>query len=150
VTGPLIVGGPPAPARWVLHPPTDPWGDGYVASLDVELHDRGLDAGAGVELSWPPDGSETDLVLFLQGLADDWRGWAGERRWRSLDGRLEIDARHDGRSRVTLGATLVDGWTARVPVELEPGEQMGRLVADVRALFVLREGPVTRAADRGR
>jgi hypothetical protein len=81
MTEPLIVGGPPAPARWVLHPPTDPWGDGYVASMHVELHDRELDAAAGVELSWPPDGSETDLVLFLQRLADDWRGWTGERRW---------------------------------------------------------------------
>jgi hypothetical protein len=138
---PLIVWVPPSPASWVLHPPTDPWGHGYVAYMRIELHDRGLEAAGEVTLSWAPDDSETDLVLFLQGLADGWRGWTGERRWRSLDGQMEIDARHDGIGRVTLGATLrqdtlgADGWSARVPVDLEPGEQMGRLVADVRALF---------------
>jgi hypothetical protein len=77
----------------------------------------------------------------VQGLADDWRGWTGERKWRSLDAKMWIDARRDGSGHVTLGATLQedasgsDAWSARVVVVLEGGEQMSGLAADLRALF---------------
>jgi hypothetical protein len=131
----------PSSAAWVLHPPTDPWGDGYVAVMTVELRDSGLDARKDVTLSWPPDGVDQDLVIFLQGLADDWRGWSGERTWRSLDGDLWIDACHDGQGHVLLGATLrgdstsSDAWSARVVLTVEAGEQLTHLVAELRALL---------------
>jgi hypothetical protein len=35
-----------------------------------------------------------DLADFFQKQADDWRGWAGTRRWESLEGDLEVEARH--------------------------------------------------------
>jgi hypothetical protein len=138
---PLIIQTPPSPSVWMLHPPTDPWGDGYVAVMRVELHDSGLDACTEVDLSWPPDGTDQDLIIFLQSLVDDWRGWTGERKWRSMDAKMWIDAHHDGTGHVTLGATLhedsssPDAWSVRVTVTLEAGEQMSQLVADLRALF---------------
>jgi hypothetical protein len=36
--------------------------------MRVELHDSGLDACTEVHLSWPPDGTDQDLILFFQSL----------------------------------------------------------------------------------
>ncbi|MFI7284727.1 DUF6228 family protein [Micromonospora chersina] len=139
MSDPLVVRYPPAEGTWVLHPPVDPWGDGYVAVMQVELYDDGLSARGEVKLSLPAQAEEPDLVAFLQGLTDDWRGWDGERRWRSLDGKLTITARHDGKGHVSLGGTLQqdslapDAWLARVSISVEAGEQMSSLVADLRS-----------------
>lgn len=38
------------------------------------------------------------LTAFFQGLADSWRGWEGVRNFSSLEGELDITARHDGQS----------------------------------------------------
>ncbi|SCL64246.1 hypothetical protein GA0070604_5161 [Micromonospora eburnea] len=125
----------------MLHPPEDPRGDGYVAVMQVELYDQGLTAGRGIELAWLTHAQEPDLVDFFQQLADDWRGWDGERSWRSLDATMRITAQHDGKGHVTLGGTLhqdsysPDGWLARVFITVEAGEQMTSLVADLRAHF---------------
>lgn len=139
MSDPLVVRCPPAEAAWVLHPPVDPWGDGYVAVMPVELHDEGLSARGEVKLSRPTQAEEPDLVAFLQGLADDWRGWDGERGWRSLDGKLRITARHDGKGHVSLGGALrghslsPDAWLARVFITVEAGEQLSSLVAELRS-----------------
>lgn len=139
MNNPLVIRYPPAEGAWVLHPPADPWADGYVAVMQVELHDEGLSARREVKLSLPTQAEEPDLVAFFAGLDDDWRGWDGERSWRSLDGRMWITARHDGKGHVSLGATLQqhahspDAWLARVFITLEAGEQMRSLVADLRS-----------------
>ncbi|MGY0003916.1 DUF6228 family protein [Micromonospora sp. I033] len=136
---PLVIRVPPAESAWILHPPADPWGDGYVAVMQVELHDDGLSARREVRLSWPTQAEEPDLVAFFAGLAGDWRGWDGERSWRSLDASMWITARHDGKGQVSLGATLQqrshspDAWLARVVITVEAGEQMSSLVADLRS-----------------
>ncbi|MBL6279770.1 hypothetical protein JMF97_26805 [Micromonospora fiedleri] len=141
MNAPLIIGYPPAGSTWVLHPPEDPWGEGYVVVMQVELHDQGLTARRGVDLAWPTHAQEPDLVIFFEQLADDWRGWEGERSWRSLDATMRITARHDGKGHVSLGGTLrqdsysPDGWLARVFITVEAGEQMTSLVADLRAHF---------------
>jgi hypothetical protein len=138
---PLVIRAVPAPDAWVLYPPADPWGDGYVAVMRVELHGNGLRASTEVNLSLPGDGSEHDLIVFFQGLADDWRGWAGVRTWRSLDGKLWIGASHDGAGHVALAASVrasavaPDAWHAGVVVTIEAGEQMRQLVDDLRTLF---------------
>lgn len=127
MTEPLTLRFPPSPASWVIHPPTDPYGDGYVARVLMEIHDSGLDAYIDTTLSIPPADGGWDLALFVQGLADDWQGWSGERSWRSMGGEVFINARHDGRRQVTLAITLqgdpvTDGWTARTLLEVEAGE----------------------------
>lgn len=133
---PLVVRPGPG-GRWVLHPPRDPHGDGYVVAVRVELDDDGLRADR--EVAFFARG-EPDLAAFVDGLAAAWAGWPGERRWSSADGDLLVDAVHDGRGHVTLGATLrgpgpVGAWSARVAVEVEAGEQMRRLAADLHALL---------------
>jgi hypothetical protein len=117
------------------------WSEDYAVRMTVELHDHGLEARTDVELWWPAPGREVDLLAFLQGLANDWRGWPDVRQWRSKDATMRIDARHDGTGRVCLAATLRDGapacdaWSATVTVSVEAGEQLAQLVADVRELF---------------
>ncbi|PWN01594.1 hypothetical protein DJ010_17775 [Nocardioides silvaticus] len=82
-----------------------------------------------------------DLVQFFEQLERDWRGWEGARTWRSLEGHLSIEARHES-SRVQLRATLrhldpsgdLEGWTASVDVSIDPGEQLSAVVQEVRAL----------------
>lgn len=142
MNAPLIIRYPPAESTWVFHAPEDPWGEGYVAVMQVELYDEGLTARRDVELSLPYHApEEPDLVTFFQQLADDWRGWKGERSWRSLDATMQITARHDSKGHVSLGATLYqdsyspDGWLAQVFLTVEAGEQMTSLVADLRAHF---------------
>jgi DNA-binding NtrC family response regulator len=76
---------------------------------------------------------------FVAGLARDWQGWPGERRWHSLEEELTIAATHHGR-RVELVVTLrrgidADAWTVTLPVSLAPGEALARAARDVAALF---------------
>ncbi|MEU8001367.1 DUF6228 family protein [Catellatospora sp. NPDC049111] len=137
----IVLRFPPSPAQWTLRAPVDPWEDGYVARVHVEIHDGGMRAEAEVTLAVPPDGGEWDLVEYVQGLADAWQGWNGPRSWRSLNDELRLDAVHDGRGHVTLGVTLRprrdEGWHARIVLVVEAGEQLDRLAQDLRSHLAL-------------
>ncbi|WP_446218834.1 DUF6228 family protein [Micromonospora sp. IBHARD004] len=129
--------------RWVVHPPTDPYGDGYIWAVRSEISDEGMSAATSAMLAgrWAPENES--LGWFFQSLADDWRGWEGVREWGSLEGELEIDARHDGRGHVAIGVRLRrarqayadDAWSARTVLVVEAGEEMTRLATDVRDLL---------------
>lgn len=134
---------PPLGCRVVLHPPVDPFDDGYFHDLRVELHDDGLHAETSVRLEGPALRREDPpLVAFVQSLADDWQGWEGTREWASIESDLFVDARHDGRGHVAIGLTLkhphghdAAAWSARVVLSLEAGEELTRLAADLRAFL---------------
>ena len=73
--------------------------------------------------------------LFAQ-LEQDWRGWDDARSWRSLEGDLGIEARHEFRHvqlRVTLRAYGPgwgnDGWKASANLTIDPGEQLSQIAA---------------------
>lgn len=135
---PFVLGDADA-KRWVIHPPRDPYGDGYVYKIAVELHDDGMTAATIADV----DGGVADLAMtlagFVEGLAAEWRGWDGIRTWRSMGRELAVDARHDGRGQVSLGVRLRAGgldrddtaWSARTVFVLEAGEEMTRLAADL-------------------
>ncbi|MFI7672273.1 DUF6228 family protein [Actinophytocola sp. NPDC049390] len=79
-----------------------------------------------------------ELTPFLNGLAADFAGWAGERTWQNLDGDLEVGARHVTGGYADLRWTLcsrpygwVRPWSASVTVRVEAGEQMRGLAADM-------------------
>lgn len=128
-------------ARWVLHPPWDPYGDSYCYRAVAELHDDGMTAttNAGIDGGSVDGELLTTLAGFFRALAADWRGWDGVRTWRSLEGELALDACHDGRGHVSLGVTLRapgldlddEAWSARAVFQLEGGEEMTRLAADL-------------------
>ncbi|MBO4159562.1 DUF6228 family protein [Micromonospora antibiotica] len=136
----------PGGARWVVHPPEDPYGDGYVFTVATELHEDGMTASTVAMI----DGlcSSPDIValpVFLDSLAAGWEGWQGVRTWTSMERELCFDARHDGRGYVSLGVTLRPpgfdpddtGWSARAVFVLEAGEEMTQVAADLSALLQL-------------
>ncbi|ATO15705.1 hypothetical protein CO540_19245 [Micromonospora sp. WMMA2032] len=141
---PYVLGRGAGP-RWTVHPPVDPYGDGYVHTAVMELREDGLTASTVAELDGVPMAGPqvTTLPAFLDGLAAGWTGWPGARTWRSLGGQLALDARHDGRGHVTLGVTLrrpghdIDGtaWSARCVFVLEAGEETSRFARDLGALL---------------
>ncbi|WP_125811577.1 DUF6228 family protein [Actinoplanes sp. ATCC 53533] len=135
---PFVLGDAKA-VRWVVHPPQDPYGDGYVYAIATELHEDGMTAATIAKV----DGIYVDLATtlsgFMESLAADWQGWDGIRTWQSLGRELTIDARHDGRGQVSLGVTLrapgLDrddtAWSATTTFVVEAGEEMTRLAADL-------------------
>lgn len=75
----------------------------------------------------------------------------GARQWESLEGELRIEARHEYshvQLRVTLRKVFADwrrhGCIATGDLTIEPGEQLSRVVADVKVLVA--DQP---AGDRG-
>ena len=92
-------------------------------------------------LSVEPGG--IDLAVFLAGLAADWRGWDGKRRWQALERETEVEARHDGRAHVMLAVTLRpperahadDACSARVMFVVEAGEESATLVKEIISLL---------------
>lgn len=96
-----------------------------------------------VSAVWEP---APDLSSFLQALAEDFRGWSGERSWHSLERDLTISAVFRSGGHVGLTWTLRPwpakhgGWSTAVTTWQEAGEQMTALAADVRDF--LHEAPV--------
>jgi hypothetical protein len=124
----------PGGLKWIIEPPADPHGDGYVRAARVGVQADGLVAGTTVTLSDGP----WDPAQFFGELAADWRGWDGERRWAALEGEMEIEATHDG-AQVRIAVTVKrpdmtfakDAWSARIVFTLEPGEQLAGVARDM-------------------
>jgi hypothetical protein len=80
------------------------------------------------------------LSGYFATLAADWRGWSGERRWRSLEDDVTLVARHDGLGAVTLTARLrteafaTHRWDASAELVLDAGA-LDRLVRQVETLL---------------
>ncbi|MCF4123741.1 DUF6228 family protein [Antribacter sp. KLBMP9083] len=73
-----------------------------------------------------------ELPDFLRGLSDDFRGWTGERTWRSLEDELRVTARHDGHVHLRWELTHPYGdapWTFTTTTRHGAGEDM-RSLAD--------------------
>jgi hypothetical protein len=79
------------------------------------------------------------LPRFLTGLASSWRGWEGERSWKSLESDVELTATHNGRGTIALLVTLrndvVDsevrsGWTARALLTLDAGTALDQIARE--------------------
>lgn len=97
----------------------------------VELRRSGLQAAARVG-TYMSDG----LGDFFGQLADDWRGWTGEREWESLEGELRLRAEADRTGHVYLRIRLQGGapdrWTVDALLVLEAG-QLQRMAMEARA-----------------
>jgi len=117
-----------------LREPVRPCADVIVDYL-VEVQDSGLQVSLGVTSH-----SGDDLSGFLRRLAEDYRGWAGARQWRSLEDQMRIEASHDGRGHVTLMFRLDDRvygdhWDLSVTFTVEAGAEMEALADAVEVFF---------------
>jgi Family of unknown function (DUF6228) len=105
--------------------------------FSVEAHADGLHARIGPVEVWKWD--HTDPATFLSGLAEDFRGWDGERTWYT--NHLTIQAVYHSRGRVALTWTLqpwltrADSWRASLTTWLEAGAQMSRLADDMETFL---------------
>ena len=84
-----------------------------------------------------------DLADFFGELERDWRGWDGVRTWTSLEGDLRLRARHRGRIELSVELRYPVGvpeWSVTAHLSIEPGEQLSRVVAELRAFG---EGSIT-------
>ncbi|MEV8405570.1 DUF6228 family protein [Streptomyces niveus] len=101
----------------------------------VELRAPGLNARVDEVVSWIWD---SDLAPFLAGLAADYRGWDGERSWRTDDAALAVAAVFRSGGYVGLTWTLrpwpASGgrWGASVTTWVEGGEQLAAFAAGIR------------------
>jgi hypothetical protein len=82
------------------------------------------------------------LAHFFRALADDWRGWDGQRSWASLEGDIEFGATHDGLGSVALTVGLrtdrLDGdggWFARAVLILDAGQALTTIATDAREVL---------------
>nr|WP_243436611.1 DUF6228 family protein [Streptomyces sp. FH025] len=82
------------------------------------------------------------MADFLGRLAADFRGWDGERTWRTNHLALRAVFRSGGH--VALTWRLIpwtireDAWEACVTTRLEAGEQLSALAADLREFLAPR------------
>lgn len=88
---------------------------------DVQLTGHDLDA-SGVYVE--DDEAPQTLVEFCRELADEHKGFDGEKRWESAGGELEIRADHDQVNTTRLYVTLAGGppprWSASAELHVDP------------------------------
>jgi len=68
-----------------------------------------------------------ELPAFFKELAISWRGWTGEKTWRSLEGEFWMIATSDSLGHITIKVTLQpsagpDVWRASTYVHIEAGQ----------------------------
>ncbi len=111
------------PAEIRLHGLEDPYGDGYVQALVIDVAMSDLTATHYVTLA-----NADELRTFVRGISDSYAGWDGVREWEGADRDLRIDARHDGRAHVLLSIRIGPGWrqgvkwSVEVSVDVEAGQ----------------------------
>jgi hypothetical protein len=71
------------------------------------------------------DESPQTLTGFFRELADDHKGWDGDKHWQSLGADLKIRADHDQLNTTRLYVTLTGGvvpqWTLYAELHVDPG-----------------------------
>jgi len=109
--------------------------DSWLDTYSIRLEALGLVAEAQVDN--PPYGA--DPSEFFNDLADNWKGWRGEKRWESLEGEFSLIAATDLSGHVSLTATLNslgahESWRSTTTLGLEAG-QLDRIHRQISAFF---------------
>jgi hypothetical protein len=102
---------------------------GWLESFRVSLASPGFSATARIEN--PPYGRPpSDL---FEDLAQNWKGWAGEKKWRSMEDELTLIAVRDSVGHIFLTAKIHSNeipavWSAKATVMIDAGqlEQISR------------------------
>ncbi|MGH2942814.1 MAG: DUF6228 family protein [Solirubrobacteraceae bacterium] len=104
-------------------PVRHPWdGAATLPAWDIQVTGQDFDASAVVveDVEAPQS-----LVEFCRELADDHKGWDGDKHWQSAGGGLRIRADHDQINTTRLHVSLSGGptppWTAHAELHVDPG-----------------------------
>ena len=97
--------------------------DGWLQSFVVRIEEPGLSAAAQVENSGFIQGPES---LFSE-MAQNWRGWNGEKTWHALEGELTLSANTDALGHVRIQVQLRptaghEAWRVTSFAYVEAGE----------------------------
>jgi hypothetical protein len=111
---------------------------GWLSSYGVSLMASGFSASVRVEnpgYGFPPS-------KFFSELAEKWRGWQGQIKWRSMEAELELIAASDPVGHIWITANVRPDahparWRATASVMVEAG-QLQRLSHDFSAFFTFR------------
>ncbi|TWJ15926.1 hypothetical protein LX16_1645 [Stackebrandtia albiflava] len=100
--------------------------------------------GGGVSVSTSVKYADEGFDRFLDGLAEDFHGWEGERVWRSRDHTFGVSATHHSGGHVRLLWTLRDSavppsWEFTAATVVRAGEDM-RALATETGVFLTRIG----------
>lgn len=77
------------------------------------------------------------LETWFQGMADDWKGWTGEKNWGDLEGRVQLSATTDRTGHIKMNVVLAGqdyDSELRVNIMFEAGQLEG-MAHDVALLF---------------
>jgi hypothetical protein len=101
----------------------------------VSLEDREFAASTSRIYLYQPD----DLVAFLDELAREWKGWQGEKEWKSVEGDFALSGTADGLGVVALRVTLKSGpfeddWCVQTVIHVDAG-QLEDLAVKARAFL---------------
>lgn len=87
------------------------------------------------------DPRDDGLAKFFAGLAKDWKGWDGSRKWSSLEGEFELYCEHDGLGHITTTARIHSnalgnghGWTGQLRFGIVAGD-LDRIATDISRFF---------------
>lgn len=80
-----------------------------------------------------------DLVRLFESMAQDWRGWNGERHWASIEGDFDITATSDNLGHIRLDVVILnnnpeDDWQVNAPIYLDAGG-LDRLATEIHRFF---------------
>ncbi len=85
----------------------------------------------------------SDLPEYFHELAEDWRGWSGEKVWASPDYDLVIAARSSNTGHDLLTFSVQDGpvrtWIASIDVEMEAGQEATATARSIADLWATRD-----------
>ena len=95
---------------------------GWVEYYSLSL--SGVDMTSSIRVCNPPYGeSPSD---FFSMLANNWKGWVGEKNWASLEGEYSLSASVDRTGHITLITKVFSGshvpfWSSEVALTIEAG-----------------------------
>lgn len=77
------------------------------------------------------------LVDFVQAMADDWRGWDGQREWNSPEYHLRVRAESDDLGHCSMVISVRNGawhdWETSLSLSVALGSDMESLSADLES-----------------
>jgi hypothetical protein len=102
----------------------------------AEVHSAGLHATAQINSGARRGFAWEGFGEFFTGIAANWKGWTGRRKWRSLEGDLKLDAENGGTGPVSIGIYLHYGapaqWKVQFAISVESA-RLDQLAAEARS-----------------
>ncbi len=103
----------------------------------VTLEDKDIVASSNV-YAWNPF-SESCLSYF-EDLANNWRGWTGEKQWNSPEGEFNISSESDGLGHIAMKFKLESygSWSAQIILNLDSG-QLEEVAQKIKQFFLIEK-----------